>query len=145
MKRMLIVLVAILFLHAPYAFAGLYSSGYSRDEGTVVAAVEIKEKGLYNLVATVEFLHRPQNSKIYNSNAYEKLIDRLLVESRGITLQILLDNNELSLSDFSGLKETIETDIENISNKLKKEFLPEQDVDVVFSVSDMFLLEPCDN
>lgn len=104
MKRIPIILIAVLFLYVPKSFAGLYSSGYSHEEGTVIAAVQIKEKGLYNLVATIQFLHRPQNKKIYSSNEYEKLIDRLLVESRGLSLQLILENNDLSLSDLSGLK-----------------------------------------
>ena len=104
----------------------------------------IKDKGLYNLVVTIQFLRKPQDSKIYKSDEYEKLVDRLLVESRGITLQRILEQKNMALSDFAVLKKGIETDIESLANRLKKKLVPDQDIEVVFSISDFFLLEPTD-
>jgi hypothetical protein len=144
MVRKFIIVSILLSLCSSNAAASFYSSGYSREDGTVIAAVQIKEKGIYNLVVTVQFLRKPQDSKIYKSDEYEKLVDRLLVESRGIALQRILERKELSLSDFSELKKSIETDIGNLATKLKKKFLPEKDIEVVFSISDFFLLEPTD-
>ena len=140
----LIIVSILLALCSSNAAASFYSSGYSREAGTVIAAVQLKEKGIYNLVVTVQFLRKPQNSKIYKSDEYEKLVDRLLVESRGIALQRILERKELSLSDFSELKKSQETDIGNLATKLKKKFLPEKDIEVVFSILDFFLLEPTD-
>ncbi len=144
MIRKFIISSILLILCSSSAAAGFYSSGYSREAGTVVAAVQIKEKGIYNLVVTIQFLRKPQDSKIYKSDEYEKLVDRLLVESRGIALQRILEQTELALSDFSELKKNIETDIGNLAAHLKKKFLPDQNSEVVFSISDFFLLEPTD-
>jgi hypothetical protein len=148
MARTLTIVFSLLFLCATNAVAGfgssIYSSGYGRESGTAIAAVEIKDKGIYNLVVTVQFLRKPQDSKVYKSDAYEKLVDRLLVESRGIALQKILDQKELALGDFSELKKGIESDISKLATELKKKFLPNQDIEVVFSISDLFLLEPTD-
>ena len=144
MVRKLIVAFVLLILCSSTAVAGFYSSGYSREAGTVIAAVQIKDKGIYNLVVTLQFLRKPQKSKIYKSDAYEKLIDNLLIRSRGIALQKILDRKELVLNDFAGLKKGIETDIGKLATELKTKILPDQDIEVVFSVSDFFLLEPTD-
>jgi methylase of polypeptide subunit release factors len=144
-KNLSIALFALI-LFSSNAHAGFYSSSsdYSREAGTVVAAVEIKDVGLYNLVVTIQFLRKPQNTKIYKSEKYEKLVDRLLVESRGITLQRILEQKDLSVSDFAVLKKNIESDIGNLAAQLKKKIIPEQETEVVFSISDFFLLEPTD-
>lgn len=142
-KKLSIALFALI-LFSSNALAGFYfsDSGYSREAGTVVAAVEIKDKGIYNLVVTIQFLRKPQDTKIYKSDEYEKLVDRLLVESRGITLQTILEQKDLSVSDFAVLKKSIESDIENLATQLKKKIIPEQETEVAFSISDFFLLEP---
>ena len=144
-KKISIALFALLLLSSN-AFAGFYSSspGYSRESGTVVAAVEINDKGLYNLVVTIQFLRKPQDTKVYKSDEYEKLVDRLLVESRGIILQRILELRNLSVSDFAALKKSIESDIGNLATQLKKKIISEQETEVVFSLSDFFLLEPTD-
>jgi hypothetical protein len=148
MARTLTTVFALLLFCATNALAGfgssIYSSGYSRESGTAIAAVQIKDKKIYNLVVTVQFLRKPQDSKIYKSDEYEKLVDRLLIESRGIALQKILERKELALSDFSELKKGIETDISKLTTELKKKFLPNQDIEVVFSISDLYLLEASD-
>lgn len=144
MTRILTIVSLIFFLCAGNGYAGLYSSGYNREGGTVIAAVQIKEKGIYNLIVNIQFLHRPQKGKIYSSDEYEKLIDRLLVESRGIALHKILENTELALGDLLELKNAIETGIEKLATQLKKKLLPDQDVEVVFAISDIYLLEPAD-
>jgi len=67
-----------------------------------------------------------------------------LVESRGIALQKILERKDLTIGNFSELKKDIETDISKLATELKKKFLPNQDIEVVFSISDLFLLEPTD-
>ncbi|MCP4748244.1 MAG: hypothetical protein GY874_19225 [Desulfobacteraceae bacterium] len=143
MIRKLIFSFLLLMLSTSTASAGLYYSGHSTEPGTVTAAVEIKDKGLYNLVVTLQFLRTPnKDKKIYRSDEYEKLVDRLLVESRGIALQKILERKELTIGDLAGLKKAIETDIETLAAQLKMKILPHKDVEVIFSISDFFLLQP---
>ncbi len=148
MFRTSTIVLILIVLFASNALAGLgsdiYSSRYSRDTGTVVAAVEIKNKGIFNLIISAQFLRKHQDKKIYKSDEYEQLLDRLQVEWRGIALQKVLESKELSLADFAGLKNTIEKEIKNLADQLKKKILPGQEVEVVFSISDFFLLEPND-
>ncbi|KPJ95216.1 MAG: hypothetical protein AMJ53_03270 [Gammaproteobacteria bacterium SG8_11] len=148
MYRMLNILVIFLLLVSHSALAGIssgfYSSHYAAGEGSVIAAVEIKDRGIYNLIVSIQFLRKPKDSKIYKSDEYEQLIDRLVVESRGIALQKILESKELSLTDFAGLKNNIETDIKKLVAEMKDKYLPGGEVEVVFSVSNFFLLEPRD-
>jgi bifunctional pyridoxal-dependent enzyme with beta-cystathionase and maltose regulon repressor activities len=135
----------ILLLASSTAVAGLSSSLYSSaygEEGVVVTAVDIKDQGLYNLVISIQFLRRPRDSKIYKSDEYEKLIDRLTVESRGIILQKVLETRELKLTDFPDLKNSIQSAVEKRIAELKSALLPEKEAEVVFSLANFFLLEP---
>ncbi len=144
MIRKTIVLVFLMLLFSSNTFAGLYSSGYSREQGTLVAAVEIEGKGIFNLIISVHFLRKPQDKKVFSSNAYEHLIDRLMVEWRKVALEKVLSANVLKVTDLAALKNSIETEIEKLASQLKNKLLPEQNVEVVFSISDFYLLEPKD-
>lgn len=72
------------------------------------------------------------------------MLDRLQVEWRGLALQKVLESKELSITDFVDLKNSIQTEIVKLIEQLKKKLVPEQDIEVVFSFSDFFLLEPKD-
>jgi hypothetical protein len=71
-------------------------------------------------------------------------MDRLLIQSRGIALKKILERKEIAVSDFYDLKKVIETDIANLATQLKKNLFPNQNIEVVFSISDFYLLEPRD-
>lgn len=145
MVRTSIVVLILSFLLATNALAGLgssfYSSGYDGG-GVVVTAVDIKDKGIYNLVISVNFLRKPKQGKIYKSDEYEDLIEILMIESRGIILQKVLESKELQITDFLNLKNSIQAEIEKRVKELKNKFLLEKDADVIFSLSNFFLLEP---
>ena len=87
---------------------------------------------------------KPQEKKIYKSDEYKQLIDRLQVEWRGIALQKALESKELKISDLIKLKNSIETEIEALAEQLNKKLVPGKDIEVVFSLSDFYLLEPRD-
>lgn len=146
MTRIFGIAIILIITSTSNAFAdltsGFYTARYSGGEGSVIAAVEIKDKGMFNLIVSIQFLRKPKESKIYKSDEYEQLIDRLLIESRGIALQKILEAKELKLSDFAELKNNIETEIQKRVMDLKNRYLPDKDVEVVFSISNFFLLEP---
>jgi hypothetical protein len=89
-------------------------------------------------------LRKPHDKKIYKSDGYEDLMDRLLVEWRGIALQKILESKEIEVTDLKNLKTDIETEVKKLADRLKNKLLPRQEVEIVFSVSDFFLLEPKD-
>ena len=80
MVRSLSIISLLFFLFASNALAGFgsYSSPYSSD--SVVAPIQIKDKGMFNLVIAIQFLNQPYNQKVYESNAYKNLLRRLKVE-----------------------------------------------------------------
>ncbi len=96
-----------IFLLASNALAGLYSYQHRSDSGTVVVATTIKEKGIYNLIISAQFLRKPNDQKVFKSDAYSKLIDRLLVEWRGIAIQKVLEAKELTVYDTKNSDKTI--------------------------------------
>jgi len=142
MIRTLFIALILSFCLPSNTFAGFYSSQYSRESGTIVASVQIKDKGIYNLIISAKFLRRPQDKKIYKSDEYERFLDRLEVEWRGIALQKVLESKELSVADLIDLKNSIQTEIVKLVEQLKEKLVPDQNVEVVFSLSDFFLLEP---
>lgn len=59
MIRTSCIMLILLLLLPLNTFAGFYSNQYSRESGTIVASVQIKDKGIYNLIITANFLKRP--------------------------------------------------------------------------------------
>ncbi len=142
MMRSLSIILLLVLLFATNALAGFssYNSPYSSD--SVIAPIQIKDKGIYNLVISIQFLNEPYDQKIYKSEAYEKLIRRLKVEWSGIALYQILNAKEQSINDLVGLKGIIETEITKLADKLKDKYSLEKNVEVVFSLSNFFFLEP---
>lgn len=146
MVRSLNIAYISILLFASNAFAafdsGFYPGRYANGESSVIAAVEIKDKGIFNLFVSIQFLRKPEDRKIYKSDEYEQLVDRLLIESRGIALQKILETKELKLSDLAALRNSIETGVRKRIAELKNKHLPGNDVEVVFALTNFFLLEP---
>ena len=124
MARKPAIALAFLMLFSTNALAGLgssiYSSGYGGESGTAIAAVQIKDKGIYNLVITVPFFRKPQESKIYNSDEHGQRVDRLLVEAHGVASQKVPETQGAYTKSFSDLKKSIEADIDNLATEQKR-------------------------
>ena len=99
-------LIAFLLLTSS-SFAGFYKSNYSSNYSRVVASVQIKEKGIYNLIVTVNFLRKAQDKKIYKSDGYGHLIDRLQIEWRDIAINKILESKEIEITELINLKNSI--------------------------------------
>jgi hypothetical protein len=56
-----------------------------------------------------------------------------------------LKAKEQSINDLAGLKGNIEAEIAKLADQLKKKYSLNKDVEVVFSLSNFFLLEPKNN
>ncbi len=145
MLRSFITALLIVFLLAPNVLAGFssYSSPYS--SGNVIAPIQIKDKGMYNLVISIQFLNEPYEKKPYESDAYENFIRRLKVEWSGVALLQVLKAKEQSINDLAELKDNIEAEIAKLADQLKNKYSLNKDVEVVFSLSNFFLLEPKNN
>ncbi|WP_027362865.1 hypothetical protein [Desulfospira joergensenii] len=141
MKKFFIALILPLFLSSS-SFAGIYSSSYSQDNSSIIASVELEEMGIVNLIVSIAFLSKPQDSKIYKSDEYNKLLQRLQLEWKGVALQKILESKRLRRSDLVILKNRIHTEIEILIEQLTKKLIPGQDAEVVFAISNFYLLEP---
>ena len=141
MKKLYIIcLFSLLF--ASTSFAGMYSASADSNNSRIIAAIEIEDVGIMNLIVSVEFLTKPQDSKIYESDEYGKLLQRIQVEWKSAALQKILESRRLRRSDLVMLKNSIHSEIEILIKRLKKEILPGTDVEVIFAISNFYLLEP---
>lgn len=145
MVRSFNISLVIILLFASNALAGFssYSSPYSSD--SVIASVQIKDKGIYNLVISIQFLNEPYDSKPYDTDAYENFIRRLKVEWSGVALLQVLKAKEQSINDLADLKSSIESELVKLADQLKQKYRIQKDTEVVFSLSNFFLLEPKGN
>ena len=146
MGRLFYMSLFVVVLLASNAFAG-FGSYYSNPQSgsSIVAAIQIKDKGIYNLVVSVRFLREPYDNKIYTSDGYEKLIERLEVEWSEVALQQVLQAKELNINDLVNLKANIEKEIAKLADELKSSYSLDKNTEVVFSLANFFLLEPSDN
>jgi hypothetical protein len=71
-------------------------------------------------------------------------VRRLKVEWSGVALVHILQAKEQTINDLVGLKGAIEAEIHKLADQLKSKYSLEKDVEVVFSLSNFFLLEPKD-
>ena len=94
---------------------------------------------------SIQFINEPYEKKPYESDAYENFIRRLKVEWSGVALLQVLKANEQSINDLAGLKGNIEAEIARLADQLKNKYSLNKDVEVVFSLSNFFLLEPKNN
>ncbi len=140
-RSITITLVFVLLLSAnALAGFGSYSSPYNSD--SIIAPIQIKDKGIYNLVVSIQFLNEPYDRKPYNSDEYEKFIRRLSVEWSGVALLQILKSTEQNINDLAGLKQRIEGEILKLADGLKRKYKFDNNVEVIFSISNFFLLEP---
>lgn len=141
MKIISIVLFVLLTISSnSLASFSSYDNPYSSD--SVVAPIQIKDKGIYNIVISIKFLKEPYDNKTYKSDAYENLLKRLNIEWSGVALFQVLKSNEIGVTELVGLKNDIESEIKKLADELKSKYSLEKNAEVVFSLSNFYLLEP---
>jgi hypothetical protein len=145
MFRLLGITLSIVILFTSNAFAGFGSYDRVYDSDSIVAPIQIKEKGIYNLVVSIQFLNEPYEQKVYESDEYENLLKRLKVEWSGVAIQRILKAKEQSINDLAVLKSNIEAEIRKLADQLKTKYSVKEDVEIVFSISSFFILEPKKN
>lgn len=141
MKIFSIALLAVTIM-ASNALAGFssYDNPYRSD--SVIAPIQIKDRGVYNLVISIQFLNEPYDQKNYKTDAYGDFIKRLNVEWSGVVLQQVLAAKELDINDLVVLKTNIEAGLIKLADELKGKYSLEKNIEVVFSLSNFYLLEP---
>lgn len=142
MKHIIPITILSLLFFSTTLSAGSYSYDAIYSSDNVVAPVKIKNDGIYNLVISIKFNNTPYDTKIYKSTSYQKLIQRMEVEWGNLALSHLLSAKEQDINELSLLKSRIVDDIQKLSERLKKKYSLGDDVEVVFSLTNFFLVEP---
>ena len=143
MRRTYYIMVVFVVLSTSNAFAegwSKYEAPYSKDNA--IAPVQIKDKGRSNLVVSIQFLNTPYDEKTYKSDVYERFIKRLKVDWSSVAILQILKAKEMSITDLASLKGNIEAEITKLADQLKSKYSLDKNVEVVFSISNFFLLEP---
>ena len=143
MRRTYYIMIVFVVLFTSNAFAegwSKYEAPYSKDNA--IAPVQIKDKGIYNLVVSIQFLNTPYDEKTYKSDVYERFIKRLKVDWSSVAILQILKAKEMSITDLASLKGNIEAEITKLADQLKSKYSLDKNVEVVFSISNFFLLEP---
>ncbi len=142
MNRSFGIALILVLMFVSNALAGFSSYSELSSSDSVIAPIQIKNKGIYNLVISIHFLNAPTEDKVYKSDPYEKFMRRLQVEWSGVALLQILKAKEQSINDLANLKANIEGEITKLANQLKSKYSVDRNVEVVFSLSNFFLLEP---
>jgi len=143
--RAVFVTTLVFLLMSSSAIAGLGSgSGYYPISGSnsVVAPVWVEGEGLFNLVVSLDFLSRPEDTKLYRSDSYTQLIGHLSVKWRSIALDKILALGTIEKGGLADLKKEIESAIDILVKDESARLLDDQKVAVVYSLTHFMLLEP---
>lgn len=143
MYRFLAIVVICLVLTASISSAGGYYNNPYRSDN-VVAPLKLKDEGLYNLVISIQFLNEPYDKKPYKTDGYKKFIQRMMVEWSNAALNATLNSQVSELNHLPKLKSEIESKINELANSLKVKYSLNQDVEVVFTLSNFYLVHPKD-
>lgn len=144
MNRIFSITFLVVLLFTSNAFAGFSSYSDISSSDSIIAPIQIKNKGIYNLVVSIHFLNAPTEDKVYKSDPYDKFMRRLKVEWSGVAILQILKAKEQSINDLANLKTNIEGEIAKLANQLKNKYSVDKNVEVVFSISNFFILEPRD-
>jgi len=144
MNRSISIAFLMVLLFTSNALAGFSSYSDISSSDSVIAPIQIKNRGMYNLVISIHFLNAPTEDKVYKSDPYEKFMRRLKVEWTGVAILQILNAKEQTVNDLANLKANIESEIAKLANQLKSKYSIDKNVEVVYSLSNFFLLEPKD-
>lgn len=133
-----VLLLSVTSAHAGFSYKS-YDSGSS-----IIAAVEIEDKGIYNLVISVKFSNEPYDKKPYTTDSYQELIRRLSTEWRGVALKTVLKNNKYKLSDLSQIEGEVNTAIKELIKGARSKHSINQKTEVLYSISSIYLVDTSD-
>ncbi len=138
MRLISISLLLVTFFCSPALAGGYYDSPYRSDN--VIAPVFIEDEGIYNLAISIQFLNKPYDKKPYKTDNYEKFIQRLSVEWSNAALDTVLNSKISKMEQLPKLKSDIEAEISTLANQLKSKYSLKQDVEIVFTLSNFYLV-----
>jgi len=143
MSRMILATTLAILLFSANAMAD-FGSAYAVPPGSssVVAPVWVEGEGPLNLVVSLEFLTRPEDSKLYSSDAYTQLLRRLSVKWKSIALDEVLAAGTIEKGSLAGLKRSIESAVDELISEETAKRIEDPGAEVVYSLSGFALVEP---
>ena len=129
----------VLLVTAQFAYGGSFYSAPSSG-GSIATSVSIEDKGIYNLVVSVQFLNEPFDKAPYTSEDYEEMINRLNVMWRGVVLKRVLGQSNYKVSDLAGLRQKIDEDIFKLVGEARKKHGVKASAEVVYSIGSFYLV-----
>ncbi|UZE97310.1 hypothetical protein [Alkalimarinus alittae] len=129
----------VLLVTAQLTYGGSFYSAPSSG-GSIATSVSIEDKGIYNLVVSVQFLNEPFDKAPYTSEDYEEMINRLNVMWRGVVLKRVLGQSNYKVSDLAGLKQKIDEDIFQLVGEARKKHGVKASAEVVYSIGSFYLV-----
>jgi hypothetical protein len=117
-----------------------YSNGSS--QGIAVGTVELKGRGVVNLVAVLEFERNQKESKIYKTDEYSKFLEHIKSGSRSVALKVLLEKSTIEPSDIKVIRTNIETAVPKYISLEAKRLFPSDKVEVGYSVVMLYISDP---
>lgn len=139
MNKIKLWMCLTLLIIASNAFGGSFYSSPSRG-GTLATSVSIEDKGIYNLVVSVQFLKEPFDKAPFTSDNYEEMIKRLNVEWSGIVLKRVLTANNYKVNELAALKQSIDEDLSLLVSEAKKKHGVKPNTEVVYSIGSFYLV-----
>ena len=143
--RTIFATTLVFLLMSSGAVAGFGSgSDYYAISGSnsVAAPVWVEGEGLFNLVVSLDFLGRPEDTKLYKSDSYSQLINHLSVKWRSIALDKILAVSTIEKGGLADLKKEIESAVDKLVKDESAKLMGDQKVEVVYSLTHFVLLEP---
>ena len=134
-------LAMLLTTPASAEFFSKYGTGGS-SQAVAVGSVEVKGRGVVNLVAVLEFVRTPKDSKIYKSDAYEEFLDRVIVGAKSIVLKLLLEKSAIDPSELKTIRETIEKTVSHYFEVEAQKTFPSEKVFVNYGLTMLYISDP---
>jgi len=129
----------LLLMMAWQTLAGSYYSSASLG-GAITTSVSIEDKGIYNLVISVEFLTAPFDKAPFTSDNYEEMLKRLNVQWRGVVLKQVLQSSSYKMSDLALLKQQIDRELDKLVLEAKKKHRIKPNTEVIYAVGSFYLV-----
>ena len=135
--------VILLMLASISANAGFSYKSYDTGN-SVIVAVEIADKGIYNMVISANFSNEPYERKPYTTDKYKYFMRHITTEWRGAVLNAVLTNNQYDITDLARVESSANSAIKDLITCSKVKHGIQPGVEVQYSITGIYLVDAND-
>lgn len=142
--KMTITLFVAMLAAMPASAGEFFSShrGGGSSQEVAVGSVEIKGRGVVNLVAVLEFVRPPNDPKTYKSDAYSDFLNRVEVGAKAVVLKVLLEKPSIELAEIKTIRENMDKALsEYLELEIQKAF-PAEKLNVAYGITMLYVSDP---